>query len=181
MEALYVRALHIIFVITWFAGLFYMPRLFVYASEASTEKGERRSILLEQYSLMQRRLWYGITWPSAVLTLIFGLWMLDTIGWYIQGWLWVKLGFVLGLYAYFFSLHYIFKLQQKGDFRYSGNQMRVWNEVATIFLIAIVFLVELRNTIDMLWGIVGLFVFIAVLMTAIKVYKKIRTSPQKRP
>lgn len=175
MDSLYVRALHIIFVVTWFAGLFYMPRLFVYASEANDEKGEKRTILLEQYAIMQKRLWYGITWPSAILTLGFGLWMLDTIGWFIPNWLWVKLGFLVGLYAYHFSLHYIFKLQQRGDFRYSGNQMRVWNEVATVFLIAIVFLVELRNALDMMWGIVGLFAFIAVLMIAIKVYKRIRT------
>lgn len=175
MEALYARALHIIFVVTWFAGLFYMPRLFVYAAEANEEGGEKGKILLEQYRIMQKRLWYGITWPSAIITLGFGLWMLDTIGWYIQSWLWVKLGFVVGLYAYHMSLHYIFKLQQKGDFRYSGNQMRVWNEVATIFLVAIIFLVELRSTIDMAWGIVGLFAFIAVLMFAIKTYKRIRT------
>lgn len=174
MDALYVRALHIIFVVTWFAGLFYMPRLFVYAAEANERNDEAGKILKDQYQIMKRRLWFGITWPSAILTLIFGLWMLDTIGWYIATWLWVKLAFLVGLYAYHFSLHYIYKLQQRGDFRYSGNQMRVWNEVATVFLIAIIFLVELRNTIDMVWGLIGLFAFIAVLMTAIKVYKRMR-------
>lgn len=152
-----------------------MPRLFVYAAEANAEKGEKRTILLEQFKLMQRRLWFGITWPSAILTLIFGLLMLDSIGWFIPSWLWVKLGFVIGLYAYFFSLHYIFKLQQKDDFRYSGNQMRIWNEVATVFLIAIIFLVELRSALDMAWGLLGLFAFIIILMMAIRIYKRLRT------
>lgn len=176
MDALYVRALHIIFVVTWFAGLFYMPRLFVYAAEAHESGTEEGKVLLRQFAIMKRRLWFGITWPSAIITLIFGLWMLHTIGWYIQDWLWVKLGFVVGLYLYHFSLHYIYKLQAKGDFRYTGNQMRMWNEVATIFLFAIVFLVELRNTVDMLWGLVGLAGLIIVLMLAIRAYKSMRKS-----
>lgn len=175
MEPLYVRALHIIFVVTWFAGLFYMPRLFVYAAEASREEDHKRDILIGQFTLMQRRLWFGITWPSAVLTLIFGLWMLDTIGWFISGWLWVKLGFVVGLYLYHLSLHHIFRTQQRGEFRYTGNQLRIWNEVATIFLVAIVFLVELRNALDMAWGLLGLLGFVILLMTAIRIYKRIRT------
>ncbi|KAB2810325.1 CopD family protein [Phaeocystidibacter luteus] len=178
MDALYVRALHIIFVVTWFAGLFYMPRLFVYAAEANERKDEAGRILIGQYAIMKKRLWFGITWPSAILTLIFGLWMLDTIGWYIQTWLWVKLGFLVGLYAYHLSLHYIFKLQAKGDFRYSGNQMRIWNEVATIFLVAIIFLVELRSALDMAWGLLGLFGFIILLMLAIRSYKRIRMKKQ---
>lgn len=174
MEALYARALHIIFVVTWFAGLFYMPRLFVYMAEAQDKASPEKEILTRQYGIMQRRLWYGITWPSAILTLIFGIWMLDTIGWVIQDWLWLKLAFVAGLYVYHFSLQNIHTLQMKGDFRYTGNQMRIWNEVATIFLVAIIFLVELRNTMDMVWGLVGLVAFVAILMLAIRLYKRLR-------
>ncbi len=65
----YLKALHIIFVVTWFAGLFYMPRLFIYATEAGEKPEEVRNALRAQFIVMMKRLWYGITWPSAVLTL----------------------------------------------------------------------------------------------------------------
>src|SRR5262245_23677536 len=103
---LYLKALHIIFVVTWFAGLFYMPRLFIYNTEAGQKAGEARTALREQFSIMMKRLWYGITWPSAILTLILGisLWNILNI---TPGWLAIKLGFVVALYLYHFSLHII--------------------------------------------------------------------------
>lgn len=172
MDYLVVKSIHIIFVVTWFAGLFYMPRLFVYAAEANQEEGEKKRILLEQYRLMQKRLWYGITWPSAVLTFIFGMWMFHLYG--IANWLLLKLAFVLGLYLYHLSLQIIFQQQQKGIFKYSGQQMRVWNEVATVFLFAIVFLVVMKDTMGMVYGLLGMFGLIAVLMAGITLYKKTR-------
>ena len=72
----YVKALHIIFIVTWFAGLFYIVRLFVYQREALDKEEPERSIIGSQLALMAGRLWYMITWPSAVLTLIFGIWTL---------------------------------------------------------------------------------------------------------
>jgi len=66
----YLKALHIIFIVTWFAGMFYMPRLFIYATEAGEKSETEKKILREQFAVMMKRLWYGITWPSAVLTLI---------------------------------------------------------------------------------------------------------------
>ncbi len=140
----YIKALHIIFVITWFAGMFYMPRLFIYNTEAETESDATRSVLRRQFGLMSRRLWLGITWPSAILTLVFGPWV-----WYLMGvspqWLMVKLIFVIGLYAYHFSLHIIYKQQQKGIFKFSSQQLRIWNEVATVFLFAIVFIATVKK------------------------------------
>ena len=129
---LYVKALHIIFVITWFAGLFYMVRLFVYSAEVNEKPEPERSILLKQFGLMQKRLWYGITWPSAILTLIFGTW----IGILYRGlptWLLIKLFFVAGLFAYHIILHVIFKQQQKENFKWTSYQLRIWNEVADRF------------------------------------------------
>jgi putative membrane protein len=67
-----VKALHIIFIVTWFAGLFYIVRLFVYQAEADQKEEPEKSILSKQYKIMAKRLWYGITWPSFVLTLLFG-------------------------------------------------------------------------------------------------------------
>jgi protoporphyrinogen IX oxidase len=169
----YIKALHIIFVVTWFAGLFYIVRLFIYNTEAA-EKGEpERSILHKQFSVMIRRLWMGITWPSAILTLFFGPWV-----WFLMnalpGWLMIKLVFVGGLYVYHLILHGIYRQQMRGEFRYTSMQLRVWNEVATIFLVAIVMLATVKQSLSVVWGLVGLVAFIILLMSAIKIYKMIR-------
>jgi protoporphyrinogen IX oxidase len=170
----YIKALHIIFVVTWFAGLFYMPRLFIYNTEAGEKKDETKAVLREQFAIMMKRLWYGITWPSAILTLIFGPWMWLVLGSFPQ-WLFIKLIFVVLLYLYFISLHIILQQQVKGIFKYTSQQLRIWNEVATIFLIAIVMLAVVKQSISFVWGIVGLILFIILLMSAIKIYKLIRT------
>lgn len=170
---LYIKALHIIFVVTWFAGLFYMPRLMVYNAEADMQPEPARGILRGQYSLMMKRLWFGITWPSAVLTLILGL-----TTWYQLGvfpdWLKIKLLFVIGLFAYHGSLHMVARQQWKGVFKYSGQQLRIWNEVATIFLVAIVMLVVVKENMSWVWGLLGLVLFVVILMSAIRVYKMVR-------
>ena len=176
---LYVKALHIIFVVTWFAGMFYIVRLFIYGAEANEEEGEKRRILLEQMLLMQRRLWYGITWPSAVLTLILGSWMylLFMGNAHIPPiWLIWKLGFVVLLYLYHYLCHRIFKQQQAQVFKYSSQQLRIWNEVATIFLVAIVFLVVLKQAMSMLYGLIGIVVLTIVILVFISIYKKIRNN-----
>lgn len=175
---LYVKALHIIFVVTWFAGLFYIVRLFIYFAEAADKSEPEKTILQTQYKLMQKRLWYGITWPSAILTLIFGLWMLQLYTGFqnIPVWLWLKIAFVVGLFLYHFSCQKIFTQQQNGLVKQTSTQLRIWNEVATLFLFAIVFLVVLKNSLDFIWGIVGLVLFAVILMLAIRIYKKLRTS-----
>ena len=177
----YLKALHIIFIVTWFAGIFYMPRFFIYNTEA-LEKGEpEKTILQNQFRIMMSRLWYGITWPSAVLTLVFGPTVMLIGGWNKtllepQGrWLLIKLFFVIGLYLYFFTLHRIYKQQQQGVFKYTSQQLRVWNEVATIFLIAIVMLATVKQGLSVVWGLLGLLLFVMVLMSAIRIYKIIRT------
>jgi len=170
---LYIKALHIIFIVTWFAGLFYMPRLFIYNTEAGERSEAERNILRTQFGIMMKRLWLGITWPSAILTLIFGPWM-----WYLLGsfpqWLMIKLVFVIGLYVYHFSLQAIYRQQMKGIFKYSSQQLRIWNEVATIFLVAIVMLAVVKQNIGVVWGLIGLIAFVILLTSAIKIYKIVR-------
>lgn len=172
----YIKALHIIFIVTWFSGMFYIVRLFIYNTEANTKPEPERTILQQQFSVMIRRLWFGITWPSAILTLVFG-----PLVWYklysfsvLPSWLLVKLIFVIGLYAYFFTLHAIYKQQSKGTFKYSSQQLRIWNEVATIFLVAIVMLAVVKESMSWLWGIIGLLLFVVLLMSAIRIYKLLR-------
>src|ERR1700760_1197875 len=122
----YVKALHIIFIVTWFSGMFYIVRLFIYNTEANDKPEPEKSILQKQFNIMIRRLWLGITWPSAVLTLIFGPWM-----WLMMGvtpdWLLIKLFFVILLYLYHLSLHVLYREQLQGIFRFSSQKLRIWN------------------------------------------------------
>jgi putative membrane protein len=173
----YLKALHLIFVVTWFAGLFYLPRLFIYFTEAADRPENEKRILQDQFMIMQRRLWYGITWPSCIVTLAFGLSMIHH--WFPLSenkWLIIKLIFVFLLLLYHLSLGKIFKRFQKGELPYTSTQLRVWNEVSTIFLVAIVFLVILKNVLSMFYGLIGLIGLIVVLMSAIVIYKKKRLS-----
>ena len=176
MTFLYIKALHIIFIVTWFAGLFYTPRLFIYIVEAHKKEDPEKYLLIRQFKIMLKRLWLGITWPSAILTLIFGISLLHYYSNHIPQWLWIKLGFVFGLYIYHFICHRIYKQLQSDKIKYSSNQLRIWNEVATIFLFAIIFLVILRNAVGVLWGLLGLVIFTLVLLLAIRIYKRIRES-----
>ncbi len=176
---LYIKALHIIFIVTWFSGLFYMVRLFIYNTEAAEKEEPEKSILHRQFAVMIKRLWLGITWPSAVLTLIFGPWMWSLLDSFPQ-WLMIKLLFVAGLYLYHFTLHALYKQQLKGIFKYSSQQLRIWNEVATIFLIAIVMLATVKQSLSFLWGLIGLIGFVIILMSAIKIYKIARTQKAQK-
>ena len=176
----YLKALHIIFVVTWFAGLFYMPRLFIYATEAGSRPELEQNILRGQFVVMMKRLWYGITWPSAILTLALGLWVMVKGGWHNlvlapEGrWLLLKLVFVIFLYIYHFTLHWIFRQEIRGQFRYTTQQLRIWNELATVFLIAIVMLVVVKQSMSLVWGLAGLVALILLLLSAIRIYKIIR-------
>lgn len=169
----YVKALHIVFIVTWFSGLFYIVRLFIYNTEANDKPLVEKQILQNQFSIMIKRLWLGITWPSAVLTLIFGTWMGFLYG-SIPQWLGIKLCFVIILYGYHFSLHKIYKSQLKGIFKYSSQQLRIWNEAATVLLLAIVMLAVVKQGMSVIWGLIGLIVFIFLLMSSIKIYKLLR-------
>ena len=175
MDYLYVKALHLIFVITWFAGLFYMVRLFIYHTEADKKIPPAKEILQTQYKLMEKRLWYIITWPSAVLASFFAFWLLyKNPSFFQQPWMHVKLSFVFALYFYHVGCHKIFKQLQRNEIKYSSFKLRIWNEVATILLFAIVFLVVLQSAINWIWGVVGIILFGILMMLGIKLYKSIR-------
>ncbi len=173
MSFLYIKALHIIFVVTWFSGMFYLARLYVYNREALDKPQLEREVLQAQFNIMIQRLLMGITIPSAILTLIFGtLLLLNYNG--IPSWLHLKLGFVFLLYLYQASLYVIYKQQKSGIFKHSPTQLRLWNEVPTLFLVSIIMLVVVRDNISLLYGLIGLVLFTGVLLFAIRVYKKLR-------
>ena len=176
----YIKALHLIFVITWFAGLFYIPRLFVYQIEAFYKPSPEKEILGEQLKLMAKRLWYIITWPSAVLATLFAVWLLvlrpDL---FQQPWMHVKLLFVLLLFIYHYQTHVYFNQLQNGIFKKTSSFMRLWNEGATFILFAVIFLAILKNALNWIFGIVGLVVLAALIMLGFKIYKNIRAKNPK--
>ncbi len=174
----YIKSLHLIFVITWFVGLFNIVRLFVYQIEAASKSSPEKEILQNQYKIMTYRMWYIITWPSAILASIFAFWMLffTELGqaWLQMPWMHVKLGFVFLLYLYHAKCHQIFNQLQRNEVRYTSNFMRLWNEGATIILFAVVFLVILKNAFNWIYGVVGIILFSVILMLGFQFYKKIR-------
>ncbi len=171
----YLLALHIIFIVTWFAGLFYIVRLFVYQAEASKKSDIEQRILIPQYQLMSYRLWYIITWPSAVLASVFGFYLLYLRSyWLTQEWMLVKLVFVALLYAYHIKCHLIFRTLQGSSMPYSSNFFRIFNEGATLILFAVVFLVVLKSAINWIWGVIGIVLFSVIIMLGYKLYKRIR-------
>lgn len=169
------KALHIIFIVTWFAGLFYIVRLFVYIVEAGQKPEVERQILLPQFRLMAARLWYGITWPSAIITVVLGTSLLiSQPSWLSFPFMQVKLLMVFLLLVYHSTCHIFYLKLQKSPAVWSSQGFRIWNEVATLLLVSIVFLIVLKNTVDWLYGTLALVIFAALLMLAIRIYKKLR-------
>jgi len=171
----YIKALHLIFVITWFAGLFYIPRLFIYHTEASKKTKQEANILIRQLKIMSRRLWYIITWPSAILAIIFAIWLLILMpSWLLQSWMHLKLTFVALLIVYHLKTHRIFLKLQKNKIDYSEMFLRIWNEGATLLLFAIVFLAILKDGLHWIGGTLGILGLGVILFLGIRLYKKIR-------
>jgi len=136
---LYIKALHLVAVVSWFAGLLYIVRLFIYHVEAAARPEAERAVLQAQFAIMERRLWYGITWPAFIATAVFGIWLM-----------------ILRprLRAHWFHLQarpagpadrvpsLLRKDPQRpgaGVCRLTSKQLRIWNEAATLLLFAIVF------------------------------------------
>lgn len=138
---LWIKALHIIFMVTWFAGLFYLPRLFVYHALCEDEPGR------ERFKVMERKLFYAITTPGAVLTVVFGFWLLFAYGWEVysrMGWLHAKLLLVVLLVAYHIYCGRLVAAFRDDRNRRSHLFYRWFNEIPVLFLIAIVILVVVK-------------------------------------
>ena len=171
----YLKSLHLIFVITWFAGLFYIVRLFVYQIEAAQKPSPEKEILQKQYKIMTYRLWYIITWPSAVLASLFAFSLLYLNPGLIQlDYMQVKFGFVFALYLYHGKCQQIYNHLQNDEIKYTSNFMRLWNEGATIILFAVVFLIFVKDAVNWIYGVIGIFLFSILIMLGFKFYKRIR-------
>ena len=140
MVYLYLKAIHIIFVVSWMAGLFYIVRLFIYHVEANDRPEAEKLTLQRQFEIMQHKLWYIITTPAMAISVLAGIamiWVNPAL--LSMNWMLVKLAFVLGLLIYHFLCQNIMNKLKIGIFNWSSTQLRLWNELATIFLVAIVF------------------------------------------
>lgn len=137
---LWVRAFHVVAMVAWFAGLFYLPRLFVYHADATDDLSR------ERFKVMERRLYYGITWPAALLTSALGLWLFSFAWPYYQKapWMHAKLGLVVLLWGYHLGCGHFLKQFKQNMNTKTSTFYRVFNELPTVFLIAIVVLVIVK-------------------------------------
>ena len=159
--------------VCWFAGLFYVVRLFIYHKEAQEKEESVKKILQSQYALMSKRLLSIITWPSAFLTTFFGVSMLiDNPIVIEQSWMHVKISFILLLWMYTYSCQIILNQIKIGQIRTTEIKLRIWNEVATLIMFAIIFIAVLKNSISWIYATLSLFGLAVLLMVSIKIYKK---------
>lgn len=169
------KALHFVGFISWFAGLFYIVRLFIYHAEAGERPEAERAILQPQLELMAARLWTIITMPAAILTLGAGVYM----SWFkavseggLPGWLHIKYALLVGLYGYHFMCGRIRRWQAAGTSTWSSRSLRIWNEVATMFMVAIVFLAVFKRVSSVPWAVGGLVALGITLMMGVKLYRR---------
>lgn len=175
MEYINLKALHLVFMVTWFAGLFYIVRLFIYHREAQEKAPPENDILTAQFSIMERRLWYAITWPSAILCTIFGFSMLYLNPAFLQqGFMHVKLGFIALLWVYQVYTHVVFRRFQRNEPFGSSMRLRFLNEVPTVILISVIFVIVQRNAIDWVKWLAGILGLAIALTIAIKLYQEAR-------
>ncbi len=175
MTYLILKSLHLIFIVTWFAGLFYIVRIFIYQVECNLKPEPDRSILVKEYKKNARPLWYGITWPSMILTVIFGTSLLIYNPALLKmPFMHVKLGLVIGLIVYHFICHSIYKKLQRDIYSLTSMRLRIWNEVATLFLFAIIFVIVMKQYINWYYALAGFIVLIGLTWWGIVAYKKRR-------
>ncbi len=171
MIGYYLKAFHIVFVVTWFAGLFYFVRLLVHYKEADKHDQSVKTALRAQFKKMGKGLWLGITYPSMVLTLIFGFSLVYYYNFWTMPWMHVKFSFVVGLLLYHFYCGYLYNQMQSDALRVSSFTLRVYNELATVFLFGIVFTVVFKQQIfSSLFG-VALIALALALLVAVYLFK----------
>ncbi|HMV30842.1 MAG: protoporphyrinogen oxidase HemJ [Gemmatimonadales bacterium] len=177
MAYLWWKAVHIIGVVSWFAGLFYLVRLFIYHAEANAEAEPARSILMRQYAIMERRLYFMITYPAMILSSVTALAMLVLQpAWLQDRWMWVKLGVVALLVAYHFWCELTMKRMARGDIRHTGERLRWANEGPTLLLILGVVLAVLKEATPL--GVLGLVIVgvSGLFAGSIRLYSRYRRS-----
>ncbi len=179
---LWFKTLHIVGVVVWFAGLFYLVRLFIYHVEAAELDPPIKEAFEEQYMLMERRLVNIITTPGMVLAVSMAVGLLITQpSWLYQSWMQAKLVFVAGLLVYHAFCYRLMGQLARGECRWSGRQLRALNELPTLILVIVVMLVVFKNqfpTGAATWLMVGLVLFMAA---SIQFYARWRRLQKQSP
>jgi putative membrane protein len=177
-----IKALHLIGMVSWFAGLFYIPRIFIYSIEAMDRPEPDRTVLLKQFEIMGRRLWLGITWPAMIITFVFGLWVAFLYNDWTQPWLLLKLALVAALVVYHLVCGSIRKGIINGTTKWTSHGLRLWNEVATVILIGTIFVACLKASF-FTWGMgVGMVVTVFALTGGVYAYRALRKpDPSETP
>lgn len=171
------KSLHIVGFVAWFAGLFYLVRMFVYHREAQDDEQPKRDILTQQFNLMEWRVYKIICNPAMMLTWICGLIMLYLYGWEwfkVNSWIHFKLVLLLGLTGYHLWCKGMIRKMETGHLGISSFRWRLLNEVPTVFLLAIVLLAVYRNALDFIITLLGLIGFMILLMIGARAYRRAR-------
>ena len=180
------KAFHLIGIVVWFAGLFYLVRLFVYHAEAEQESEPTRSILKKQYGIMEQRLYSIITTPGMILTVAMAIGLISTEPEILKSsWLHIKLAFVLLLIGYHHFCKRIMKKLAAEECQWTGQQFRALNEAPTILLVLIVLLAVFKNSLPLdaaTWLVAGLVVtMVASIQLYAKKRRKDREKAQQQP
>ena len=168
-------AFHIIAVICWFAGLLYSGRLLIYAREAQTRPPAESKLLHDQYVIMKRRLWFGITTPAMLATVVLGIVLMLRVNAHHLPWFMLKMGLILLLLAYHFCCQAMITAQARGRYRLTSRQLRIWNEVGTTLLLFIVMLVKHKSIQPAVISTAIAGIVLAVIFTAISVRRRKKT------
>jgi protoporphyrinogen IX oxidase len=175
MAYFWFKAFHIIGVVVWFAGLFYLVRLFIYHVEANEEPEPAQSILKKQYGLMERRLLNIITTPGMLVTVVCAIGLLvGQPDWLHQGWLHAKLSFVALLLGYHYYCTRLIKQLEVGTCRWSGQQLRGLNEAPTVLLVVIVLLVVFKGNFPTDASVWVIFGMVVAMVATIQLYARKR-------
>lgn len=177
MEILALKTLHIIGFVAWFAGLFYLVRMFVYHAEAFGEKGIRKDILVERYALMENRVYSIICNPAMIVTWVAGVLTIYFYGWnwfVVNTWLHIKLVLLMGLTGYHFYCKILIARLSTGKNYLSSFQFRLFNEVPTLFLIAIVILAVFKNLANVAYAFAVVLICGIVFYIFAKLYERLR-------
>lgn len=161
MVLLILKTLHVISIIAWMAVLLYMPRLFIYQTEAKAKAEPERSVLTDQIKRMAKRLWIRVGWPSMGLSILFGMGIMHP--YFASVWFWVKMALVVALIGYHHMIHFANKDLQKDNYKKSLKQLKSLNQAGVVFLLSIVTLAVMKDTLNNLLTIGGIAVVLILI------------------
>ncbi|MGK7926398.1 MAG: protoporphyrinogen oxidase HemJ [Spirulina sp.] len=181
MAYFWFKAFHLIGVVVWFAGLFYLVRLFVYHAEASERDEPAQTILKAQYEIMEKRLYHIITMPGMVVTVAMAIGLISTEPEILKsGWLHIKLALVALLLGYHFFCGRIMKRLARGECNWTGQQFRALNEAPTILLVTIVLLAVFKGNLPLDLTTWLIFALVIAMIAAIQLYAKKRRQDKEK-